>query len=176
MKQSDRPHLFVHPSAWISDDARIFPSERGTSTSIGAESKIYEFVVIRCVGGTGDIIIGDRVNINSHCVLYSGNGIRIGNDTLIAAGTSIIPANHAIEDLTRPIRTQGFSPSKGGVNIGNDVWIGMNVSILDGVTIGDGAVIAAGAVVSKSVESYAICAGIPAVPIASRTDFGTDLT
>lgn len=160
--------LSVHHSAWVSDDARIFPSVRGSRIVIGANSNIFEFAVIRCVGGSGDIIIGDRVNINPHCVLYSGNGITIGDDTLIAAGVCIVPANHAIADRTRPIREQGFAPSKGGVTIGRDVWIGCNVTILDGVTIGDGAVIAAGAVVTNGIDPDEIWAGVPARRIAFR--------
>lgn len=54
------------------------------------------------------------------------------------------------------------------VTIGNDVFIGMNVSILDGVKIGDGAVIGAGSVVTKDVEPYSICAGVPARHIRYR--------
>jgi acetyltransferase-like isoleucine patch superfamily enzyme len=162
--------LEIHPTAWVSEDARIFASTRGTRIVIGAESRIFEFAVIRCVGGIGDIVIGSRVNINPHCVLYSGNGISIGDGTLIAAGTSIIPANHAIADLHRPIRDQGFAPSKGGVVIEEDVWIGTNVSILDGVRIGRGAVIAAGAVVTKSVPSLAIHGGVPARWLGTRGD------
>lgn len=161
--------LDIHPDAWVSDDARIFPSTRGTRIVVGAGSAIFEFVVIRCVGGSGDILIGDRVNINPHCVLYSGNGITIGDDTLIAAGTSIVPANHSIAQLDRPIRAQGFAPSKGGVTIGRDVWIGVNVTILDGVTIGDGAVIAAGAVVTKQIAKHEIWAGVPARQIGRRS-------
>ncbi len=160
--------LSVDPTAWISGDARIFPSIRGTRIVVGADSKIFEFVVIRCVGGTGDIVIGERVNINPHCVLYSGNGIAIGDDTLIAAGTNITPANHATADLSRPIRDQGFAPSKGGVTIGRDVWIGANVTILDGVSIGDGAVVAAGAVVTKPVPGREIWGGVPAQRIGDR--------
>ncbi|RYX87906.1 CatB-related O-acetyltransferase [bacterium] len=45
--------------------------------------------------------------------------------------------------------------------IGNDVFIGMNVAILDGVSIGDGAIIGAGAVVSKNIPPYAIAVGSP---------------
>lgn len=48
------------------------------------------------------------------------------------------------------------------IEIGNDVWIGANAIILDGVKIGDGAIIAAGAVVSKDIPSYAVVAGVPA--------------
>lgn len=48
------------------------------------------------------------------------------------------------------------------ITIGNDVWIGANATILDGVGIGTGAIIAAGAVVTKDVAPYAIVAGVPA--------------
>ena len=47
------------------------------------------------------------------------------------------------------------------INIGNDVFIGVNVTVLDGVTIGDGAIIGAGAVVSKDIPPYAIAVGAP---------------
>ncbi|MDA9347790.1 hypothetical protein N9Q87_00710 [Porticoccaceae bacterium] len=48
------------------------------------------------------------------------------------------------------------------VVIGSDVWIGVNVIVLDGVNIGHGAVIGAGAVVTKDVPNYAISVGVPA--------------
>lgn len=48
------------------------------------------------------------------------------------------------------------------VEIGNDVWIGASVLVLDGVKIGDGAVIAAGAVVTKDCDAFGVYAGIPA--------------
>ena len=52
--------------------------------------------------------------------------------------------------------------------IGNDVWIGANVSICQGVTIGDGAVIGACSLVNKDVEPYAVYAGIPAKKIKQK--------
>ena len=54
------------------------------------------------------------------------------------------------------------------VKIGNDVWIGSNSMILQGVTIGDGAVIAAGAVVNKDVEPFTVVGGVPARKIKNR--------
>ena len=160
--------LIVHERAHISPDARIFPSVRGTRIEIGADTAIMEFVVIRAVGGAGDIAIGQRCNINPHCVLYSGNGIKIGNDVLIAAGTAIVPANHATASKDMLIREQGFAPSKGGVIIDDDVWIGANCTIVDGVHIGRGAVIMAGAVVTSAVEPYTIVGGIPARLVRRR--------
>lgn len=52
--------------------------------------------------------------------------------------------------------------------IGNDVWIGARVTIMDGVSVGNGAVIASGAVVTKDVPPYAIVGGVPAKVIRYR--------
>lgn len=62
------------------------------------------------------------------------------------------------------------SPLEGGygISIGNDVWIGANVSLMDGVRIGDGAIVAANALVMKDVEPYTIVGGVPAKVIKKR--------
>jgi acetyltransferase-like isoleucine patch superfamily enzyme len=57
--------------------------------------------------------------------------------------------------------------------IGNDVFIGANVTMLDGVKVGDGAVIGAGAVVTKDVPPYAIAVGVPAKVVRYRFDKDT---
>ncbi|MBT0772024.1 hypothetical protein KIH74_23985 [Kineosporia sp. J2-2] len=49
-----------------------------------------------------------------------------------------------------------------GITIGNDVWVGSHVVVLDGVTVGDRAVLAAGAVVTKDVPAGAVVGGNPA--------------
>lgn len=63
--------------------------------------------------------------------------------------------------------------NKGGIIIGNDVWIGFEAVILAGVTIGDGAIIGTQAVVTKDVPPYTIAGGIPAKPIKKRFDEDT---
>ena len=54
--------------------------------------------------------------------------------------------------------------------IGNDVFIGANVTLLDGVKVGDGAVIGAGAVVTKDIPPYAVAVGVPAKVVKYRFD------
>ena len=54
------------------------------------------------------------------------------------------------------------------VEIGHDVWIGHNATVLPGVEVGNGAVIAAGAVVTRDVDPYTIVGGVPAEPIEQR--------
>ncbi|MFN8702149.1 MAG: acyltransferase [Rhodospirillales bacterium] len=158
----------IDPSAVVSLDARIHGSTRGTRIKIGAGTYIYDFVVIRAVGGNGDVEIGPGCHINPHCTLYSGNGIKMGAYVLLAPGVSVVPTNHATARRDIEIRHQGFAPSKGGVTIEDDVWIGSNAVILDGTHIGRGAVIAAGAVVAGEIPPYEVWGGTPARFIKAR--------
>lgn len=160
--------LEIHPTAYLSPDARIHPSERGTRIAIGAHTHIYDYVVIRAVGGTGDVIIGAHCYINAHCTLYSGAGIRFGDYVLVGPGCSIVPANHSYERTDIEIRKQGFLPSKGGVVVENDVWIGAQCVLLDGTYIESGAVIAAGSVVSGRIGARAVWGGNPCRFIRAR--------
>jgi virginiamycin A acetyltransferase len=61
-------------------------------------------------------------------------------------------------------------PVKGDTVIGNDVWIGQNVTILPSIHIGDGAIIGLNSVVGKDIPPYTIAAGNPAQTIRKRFD------
>jgi acetyltransferase-like isoleucine patch superfamily enzyme len=166
------PALEIHPTAYVSPDARVHPSERGTRIVIGAHTQVYDYVVIRAVGGSGDIVIGEHCYINPHCTLYSGSGIRFGDYVLVGPGCSIVPANHAFDRVDVEIRKQGFMPSRGGVVVEDDVWIGANCVLLDGAHIETGAVIAAGSVVVGRVSARSVWGGNPARFIRARAGAG----
>ena len=161
-------NLVVHESASVSPDARIYPSTRGTRIVIGAHSSIEPFAMIRCVGGRGDVIIGEHCYVNPGCVIYSGNGVTMGNHVLLAPGVMVMPTNHQWERRDVPTREQGFRPSKGGVVIGDDVWVGANAVLLDGARIGRGAIIGAGAVVAGEIPEYEIWGGSPCALLKRR--------
>ncbi|MCL4377183.1 MAG: acyltransferase, partial [Actinobacteria bacterium] len=145
-----------HNSARISFLSVIEISSRGTNTYIGANSVIDDFVKIKHVGGNGDVVIGMNVYLNSFTTIYSGNGVKIGDDVLIGPNCSLVPVNHNFSDKSIPIRLQRFAPSKGGIIIEEDVWIGAGVVILDGAYISKGSIIGAGSIVVKKTEPYSI--------------------
>lgn len=61
-------------------------------------------------------------------------------------------------------------PYKGDTIIGNDVWIGQNVTFLPGVHVGDGCIIGANAVVASDISPYSVVVGNPAKVIRKRFD------
>ena len=150
-----------HSTTRVSTLADIEDSVRGTRIVVGEYSVIDSFVKIKPAGGSGDIEIGNHCHINSGCVLYTGNGIHIGNDVLVAANCTFAPVNHAFSDRSKPIRLQGFGENRGGILIEDDVWIGANCVILDGAIVRRGCVVAAGSVVRGELAAYSIYGGNP---------------
>lgn len=158
----------IHPDAYVSSLADIEDSIRGTNILIGAFSIIDSFVKIKPAGGDGDLIIGERSIINSGCVLYTGNGIRIGNDVAIAANSTFAPVNHGYKNRAQLITKQGFLPSKGGILVEDDVWIGANCVLLDGAILRKGCVVGAGSIVREELAEYTVYAGQPLRKIGER--------
>jgi acetyltransferase-like isoleucine patch superfamily enzyme len=159
----------IHPSARVSPLADIEDSVRGTRIVVAEGTVIDSFVKIKPAGGGGDVLIGPGCTINSGCVLYTGNGIRIGHGVAVAANCTFAPTNHAYQRRDIPIVRQGFLPSKGGIVIGDDVWIGANCVILDGAEVGDGCVIAAASLIRGTLEPYGIYGGNPLRKLGART-------
>jgi virginiamycin A acetyltransferase len=154
--------LSIARSARISHLADIEDSQCGSRIVIEDEVVIDAFVKLKAAGGPGDVVIGRGTVINAGCVLYIGNGITIGRDVLIAANCTLAPTNHAFADPDRPIREQGFQPSRGGIVIDADVWIGANCVLVDGARIGRGAVISACSLVRGELPPLCLAHGVPA--------------
>lgn len=160
--------LEISPLARISRLADIEESTRGTRIIIEDGVVIDAFVKIKPVGGSGDVRIGRNTYINSGVVIYSGNGISFGQGVLVAANCTFAPVNHEYRARDKTIMEQRFQPSRGGIVIEDDVWIGANCVILDGATLRKGCVVGAGSLVKGEIEAYSVNVGNPVRKIGDR--------
>ena len=113
--------------------------------------------------GDPKIIVGGDFYLNVGCHFLGE--ITIGHNVMIGPKTVIWGRDHGTK-LSSPMRYQPHV--KNPIIIGDDVWIGANVTILKGVEIGTGSIIAAGAVVVKDVPKFSVVAGNPAKVIKER--------
>ena len=167
------PEVTVSPKAFLAKSVLLqlspdgLPYGGGICVSPGV--RLSDGVILAPYGG--NIRIAENVFIGPYCVLYGHGGLTIGNDTMIASHTVIIPSNHTFADPSQTVFSQPSTHK--GIHIGQDVWIGCGVRILDGVSIGRGCVIGAGAVVTKSLPDYSIAFGVPAQVRGTRSQEGS---
>ena len=154
---------------------RILPR---TSMPYSLGSKhIRSFLVERFIETCGSnlivetgVLLSPKIKIGDNCLIGENSHIRsnvtLGDDVLIAQNVSLISFAHNYDRVDIPIRLQGETFGK--IEIGNDVWIGVNAVVLADVKVGDHSIIAAGAVVSKDVPAWSIVGGVPAKVIKYR--------
>lgn len=131
----------------------IIPSKKIT---LGKKSVIEDYTIIN--NGMGDIFIGDYTHVTSRVKLVGP--VTLGNYVTIGSGAQITGLTHNYLDVTRPIAKQGVTPNRTVVE--DDVWIGGNSCINQGITIGTHSIIASGSVVTKNVPPYSVVGGNPA--------------
>jgi len=175
--------------AWSYMKSKIYYENmfRWRCSSIGKNLALYG--EIPWITGTGNIYIGDDVEIMDRVTLFTGGHVyeepeirigdgcsvgfmvqiraaqkvEIGKNCMIAGYTIISDNNGHPIDLDRRKRKEKVTPEEiAPVIIEDDVWIGEHALIMKGVTIGRGSVISAGSVVLKSVPPMKIVMGNPA--------------
>lgn len=101
--------------------------------------------------------IGEHTFINHNAYFMDGAPIKIGSYCFIGPNCGMYTASHP---MLAEERNQGLEKAK-PITIGNNVWIGADVTILPGVTIGDNTVIGAKSVITKDIPSDVIALGNP---------------
>src|SRR6266487_1123453 len=137
---------------------------------MGDNVSIHRQTIIECTGvirelGEG-LTIGNNVGIAQNCFIQVRGFVSIGSNVMFGPNVSIFSENHGFERTDVPMIKQ--TTVRKGVVIEDDVWLGTQSVILDGVTIGKGSIVAAGAIVNVNVPPYSIVAGVPAKIIKSR--------
>ena len=168
------------------DPKKVYPNE-----------KLRNICYIKNTVTRDNVVVGDYTYLNNpdgknfenDCVVYHykelGDKLIIGKFCSLGENIKFImnAANHNFRAVTAYPFTAVLStaegvnekhlselPFKGDTVVGNDVWIGENVTILPGVHIGDGAVIGADSVVAKDIPPYAVAAGNPCEVKKKRFD------
>jgi acetyltransferase-like isoleucine patch superfamily enzyme len=139
---------------FVAGSAAVYPDalELGDRSYIAAHAYV-----------TGDVSIGADSTVNPFATVRGT--VRMGDGVRMGAHSSLLGFNHGAEpDL--PVHRQPVTSK--GITVGDDVWIGSHVVVLDGVTIGDHCVVGAGAVVTKDLPAWTIAAGNPARRIRDR--------
>jgi UDP-2-acetamido-3-amino-2,3-dideoxy-glucuronate N-acetyltransferase len=152
----------LHASAEVEDGARV-----GAGTIVWglAHLRVGAVVGADCTIGRGvfvdeDVVLGDRVKVQNHALLY--RPARIGDGVFV--GPAVVLTN----DLyPRAVNVDGTSKTSAdwqaaGVVLRSGSAIGARSVLLPGVTVGCWAMVAAGSVVTTDVPDYALVAGVPA--------------
>ena len=113
-----------------------------------------------------NIFIGNDFTGNHNLTILDIREVYIGSHVMIGPNTLITTVGHPLS----PNGRRQYHAFAQPVRIGNDVWIGGNVTILPGVTIGNNVVVAAGAVVTEDVPDNTLVGGVPARKIKEIED------
>lgn len=161
------PFISIGKNTFIEKGAKLIPvGGWGVAGHIVIGDNCYIGKGAMLIPQGGDIVIGDHSSVNPYTILFGMGGLRIGNYVRIGPRCVIVPQNHNYSKKDVVIDKQGMTSK--GVVIGDDVWFGTGVTVLDGVTINDGCVFGGGAVVTKDTESYGVYVGVPAKKIKER--------
>jgi acetyltransferase-like isoleucine patch superfamily enzyme len=109
------------------------------------------------------LIIGKDTTLGAYARVFNYSDLLIGSNTEIGPGLHIQNNEHIIKDANKPLGKQGSFSKE--IIIGDGVFIGANVTILQGVKISDLCIIAAGSVVIKDTETGYVYGGVPACKI-----------
>lgn len=161
------PHKVVLGDNCVIDDNVVLDAKGEKNYGLRLDGNVYigRNTILSCKEGS--ISIGEYSNLSANCSLLSETEIILGRYCFLAGHCYLVAGgNHSFDDVSRPIMFQP-SLSKGGIRLGDDVWLGAGVIVLDGASIGRGTVVGAGAVVTGSLPEYVVA-------VSSRRQVITD--
>ena len=137
--------------------AQLIHPESG-STMIHAPINIEFGTNLRC---------GNRVLINFNATILAQAPITLGDDVMIGPNCSLITVGHPVAD--HRMRRGGWEQAK-PISIGENTWLGANVTVLPGVSIGKQCVVGAGTLVTRDIPDNSLVLGSPGTVVRTLDD------
>lgn len=162
------PHKIRIGENTVIDDYAVLDAkgEANDGIWIGANAYIGRNSILSCKEGS--IRLDDYCNVSANCMILSETEVSLGKYCFLAGNCYLVAGgNHSFDQVSVPIMFQP-SYSKGGIKIGEDVWLGAGAIVLDGVEIGRGSIVGAGSVLTKTLPENSIAVGSPARRIRAR--------
>lgn len=113
------------------------------------------------------IKIGANSAVDAYSFIGSAGAISVGENVIMGQHVCFHPENHKFDRSDVAIKAQGTT--RIGITIEDDVWVGANVTFLDGAYVGRGSVIGAGSLVRGRIPPYSVAVGAPARVVRSRS-------
>lgn len=138
-------------------DRVLLDTGTGGLIQIRARAKLKLGVVVKAYGG--QLVIGKRTTIGEYSMIACHGGITIGEQCMFGPYVFLNAADHIIS-AEDPYRFQGETTR--GIVVGDGVWLGARVTILDGVEVGSAAVVGAHSLITKDIPAGVLAVGAPA--------------
>lgn len=154
----------------VIDDLVVLDAKGSTNRGITLGNGVFlgRGTILSCKDG--DIVLEDHVNIGFHSEVFSGSSVIVGRYGLFAAYTYLVGGGHEFDRPGLPVIEQARNSR--GIVLGENVWLGTGVKVLDGVRIGRDVVVGANAVVTEDLPDGIVAVGAPA-RVVRRRDAGT---
>jgi acetyltransferase-like isoleucine patch superfamily enzyme len=152
----------------VVDDLVVLDAKGETNRGITVGSGVFlgRGTILSCKDG--DIVLGDHVNIGFYSEIFSGSSVTVGAYGLFAAYTYLVGGGHEFDRSGVPVVEQGRQSK--GIALGENVWLGAGVKVMDGVRIGRDVVIGAGGVVTEDLPDGVVAVGVPARVVRRRDE------
>ena len=161
------PHKIRIGDNVVIDDYCVLDAKGQTNQGIVIDRGVFigRNTILSCKNG--DIHLHDGANLGFNCEIFSGGAkVVVGRNVMLAAYSYLIGGGH--EATTTDVSPLEQARTATGITVGDGAWIGAGVLVLDGANLGQQAIVGAGAVVTKSVDDFAVVAGVPARFVRSR--------
>jgi putative colanic acid biosynthesis acetyltransferase WcaF len=141
--------------SWRSFLLRLFGARMGASCHFYPRSKVW---------APWNLICSDQVTAGDGAEIYNPAPVTLGSHAILSQDAYICAATHDYDDPRFPLIAYAM-------NIGAYAWVCARASVAPGVNIGEGAVLGLGSVATRTLESWTVYAGVPAVKVKERRRF-----